>query len=147
LVATINNLLDDYRKDHECLAKRCEISFDCKIKNALVFGDRQRILQVVPNLLENALNFTKHGSVIVSLLKTTQNVIEWNIAIKDSGNGIDSEIIPKLFTKFTTRSDHGIGLGLYISKSIIEAHGGRIWGENNADGKGATFSFTLPMTS
>ena len=147
LVATINDLLDDYRNDRESLAKRCEILFDCKFKNALVIGDRQRILQVIQNLLDNALNFTKHGSITLSLLEKTKNANakEWNIAIKDEGEGIDSEIIPRLFTKFATKSEHGIGLGLYISKSIIEAHGGRIWAKNNIDGKGATFSFTLPQ--
>ncbi len=83
----------------ESLARRCEVSFDCKFKNALVFGDRQRILQVVQNLLENALNFTKHGSITLSLLEKIKNANakEWNIAIKDEGEGIDSEIIPRLF--------------------------------------------------
>ena len=61
--------------------------------------------------------------------------------------GISSEIIDRLFSKFATKSDTGTGLGLYISKSIIEAHGGRIWAENNADGKGATFSFSLPLNN
>ena len=148
LVTTINSLLDGYRKDHKRLMKESEISFECSFKNALVFGDRQRIHQVLQNLLDNALNFTKHGFIIVSLLeKKTENAKEWNVTIKDEGEGIDSEIIPRLFTKFATKSLHGIGLGLYISKSIIEAHGGRIWAENNADGKGATFSFSLPMIS
>jgi signal transduction histidine kinase len=62
----------------------------------------------------------------------------------DTGQGIDPEVLPKLFTKFTTKSSSGTGLGLFISKSIIEAHGGRIWAENNSDGVGAIFSFTLP---
>ena len=67
------------------------------------------------------------------------------VRITDNGTGIDSEILPKLFTKFATKSFHGIGLGLFISKSIIEAHGGRIWAENNLVGQGATFSFVLPF--
>jgi signal transduction histidine kinase len=66
------------------------------------------------------------------------------VSIKDNGEGIDPSILPKLFTKFATSSSEGIGLGLYISKNIVEAHGGRIWAENNPDGKGATFAFTLP---
>lgn len=66
------------------------------------------------------------------------------ISITDNGTGIDSEMLPKLFTKFATKSFHGIGLGLFISKSIIEAHGGKIWAENNQKGQGATFSFVLP---
>jgi two-component system sensor histidine kinase VicK len=66
--------------------------------------------------------------------------------MEHSYKGIDSEIIPRLFTKFATKSEHGIGLGLYISKNIVEAHGGRIWAENN-DGKGATFSFSLQVSN
>lgn len=65
--------------------------------------------------------------------------------MRDSGLGIDPEILPRLFTKFATKSETGTGLGLFISKNIIEAHGGRIWAENNADGKGATFAFSLPI--
>ena len=66
------------------------------------------------------------------------------VSIKDTGSGIDPEIMPRLFTKFSSKSFKGTGLGLYISKCIVEAHGGRIWAENNVDGKGATFSFCLP---
>jgi signal transduction histidine kinase len=69
------------------------------------------------------------------------------ISVKDTGQGIDSEILPKLFTKFTTKSKSGTRLGLFISKSIVEAHGGKIWATNNSDGKGATFLFTLPISS
>ncbi|HYO06520.1 MAG TPA: HAMP domain-containing sensor histidine kinase, partial [Phototrophicaceae bacterium] len=67
--------------------------------------------------------------------------------IKDNGEGIDKEILPRLFTKFVSKSFQGTGLGLYISKSIVEAHGGQIWAENNVDGKGATFRFELPIES
>jgi signal transduction histidine kinase len=69
------------------------------------------------------------------------------VRVKDTGTGIDDDIMPRLFEKFVTRSEKGIGLGLFISKSIIEVHGGRIWAENNADGKGATFTFDLPLLS
>ena len=65
------------------------------------------------------------------------------ITVKDNGKGIDPEIFPRLFTKFASKSFQGTGLGLYICKSIVEAHGGKIWAENNEDGKGATFSFIL----
>ena len=68
------------------------------------------------------------------------------VSIKDNGIGIDSEILPRLFTKFATKSYQGTGLGLYIVKNIIETHGGQIWAENNKDGKGATFYFTLPLS-
>jgi len=70
------------------------------------------------------------------------------LSVKDTGIGIDSEILPRLFTKFDSKSERGgTGLGLYISKSIVEAHGGKIWAENNPDVKGATFAFSLPVLS
>jgi signal transduction histidine kinase len=68
------------------------------------------------------------------------------VSIKDPGTGIDSEILPRLFTKFVSKSVAGTGLGLFISKSIVEAHGGRMWAENNTDGNGATFYFSLPLS-
>jgi signal transduction histidine kinase len=143
LVRTITELLDDSRKDQAGLANGPTISFECTVNDALVLGDKQRICQVIQNLLDNAFNFTKSGSITVSLSATTQNAKEWNIAIKDTGKGIDLKIMPRLFTKFATKSENGIGLGLYISKSIIEAHGGKIWANNNTDSSGATFGFCL----
>ena len=79
----------------------------------------------------------------------TNNSNQVIVGVKDTGTGIDPEILPRLFTKFATKSNRGggTGLGLYISKNIIEAHGGRIWAENNIDSKGATFSFSLPISS
>ena len=69
------------------------------------------------------------------------------MSVKDKGIGITPEIMPRLFTKFATKSERGTGLGLFISKSIVEAHGGKIWAENNSDGIGATFSFSLPTVN
>ncbi len=146
LVSIINDILYDYRKDQAELVNRSEISFECNVENALVRGDRQRIGQVIQNLLNNALNFTKDGIITISVSGKTHdtNRDEWIIIVKDNGKGIDLEIMPRLFTKFATKSLHGIGLGLYISKSIIEAHGGKIWAVNNTNEKGATFGFSLP---
>jgi signal transduction histidine kinase len=111
-------------------------------KKLMVEADRERIQQVMSNLIGNALKFTNEGAVIV---KT--EVIDGlaQIKVKDTGSGIDPEIMPRLFQKFTTNLAKGTGLGLYISNSIVQAHGGRMWAENNADGKGATFTFTLPI--
>jgi len=134
----------------------------------LVEADRQRLIQVISNLLNNAIKFTKEGTVTVST--TSSSIIkrkdaerdsgegedgggaaeeeEVVIAVKDTGTGIDPELMPRLFTKFATKSYQGTGLGLYISKSIIEAHGGKMWAENsNLDRKhkGAIFYFTLPV--
>jgi two-component system, OmpR family, sensor histidine kinase VicK len=109
-------------------------------KIALVYADKGRIIQVISNLVSNAFNFTKKGFVTITKRIEDGLVI---VSVKDTGSGIDPQILPRLFTKFTTRSEKGTGLGLYICKRIIEAHGGKIWGENNVD-QGATFSFSLP---
>ena len=114
----------------------------------LVEADRGRLIQVISNLLSNAIKFTKEeGTITVATEKRSNNMDLLLVRVKDTGTGIDDDIMPKLFEKFVTRSEKGIGLGLFISKSIIEVHGGRIWAENNADGKGATFTFTLPLLS
>jgi signal transduction histidine kinase len=113
----------------------------------IVDADRGRITQVVSNLLDNAIKFTEEGTIMVSTEVKNGGSNNNNIAVvsvKDTGSGIDPEIMPRLFTKFTSKSWKGTGLGLFISKSIIETHGGKIWAENNIDGKGATFSFSLP---
>ena len=115
-------------------------------KAAFVVADKGRISQVLSNLVSNALKFTKSGTVSVSIeeVKNDDYNKEFIAAVKDTGTGIDSDIMPQLFTKFVSKSQTGTGLGLFISKSIVEAHGGRIWAENNPDGKGATFRFSLP---
>ena len=109
--------------------------------------DKSRLSQIIFNLLYNAYKFTDENDTInVTLEKESIDNIEYAIiTIKDTGKGIDPEIMPRLFTKFATTSDKGTGLGLFICKSIIEAHSGKIWGKNNEDGKGATFSFRLPL--
>jgi signal transduction histidine kinase len=112
----------------------------------IIDADMVRISQVVSNLLNNAIAHTSKGMVSIS----TKNE-EWNklavVSVKDSGIGIAQDVFSLLFTKHPAKSSKGFGLGLYISKSIVEAHGGRIWAENNKDGKGATFSFSLPLAS
>jgi signal transduction histidine kinase len=109
----------------------------------LVDADKDRITQVIDNLLSNALKFTNEGTISISLESKDDQAV---ISIKDNGQGIDPDILPKLFTKFASKSQvgGGTGLGLFISKSIVEAHGGKIWAENNKDTGGATFSFSLP---
>jgi two-component system sensor histidine kinase VicK len=144
----------------------------------LVEADRRRLTQVISNLLNNAIKFTKEGTVTVStsIIKRKEDAADRDgevkqekeeeeevvIAVKDTGTGIDTELMPRLFTKFAAKSYQGTGLGLYISKSIVEAHGGKMWAENNnssnndsssdnhgsdSDTKhnGATFYFTLPV--
>jgi two-component system, OmpR family, sensor histidine kinase VicK len=110
----------------------------------IVEGDRGRLAQVLSNFISNAIKFTEEGNIDISLGKLQDDKVVV-LSVKDSGSGIDSNMMPRLFTKFATGSNVGTGLGLYISKNIIEAHGGRIWAENNSDGKGARFSFSLPI--
>jgi len=119
-------------------------------RDIAIYADKDRISQVVYNLLSNALKFTKRengGDIYLTTEKDNNNksVI---VTVKDTGTGIDSEIMPRLFTKFATKSDRGTGLGLFLSKNIVEAHGGKIWAENNNSsyGNGATFTFILPLT-
>ena len=119
-----------------------------------VYADQMRITQVISNLLNNAIKSTKYdGSIYIKLEKEREKIANGDndhivVSIKDSGEGIHSDIKPYLFSKFTTKSDQGTGLGLFISKNIIEAHGGKIWAENNDIGeKGATFYFTLPLVT
>ena len=141
----------------------------------IVEADRQRLTQVISNLLDNAIKFTEEGTVTVSTsIRKRKNDADKDgevqeeqrgeeeergerggteviIAVKDTGTGIDAELMPRLFTKFAAKSYQGTGLGLFISKSIIEAHGGKMWAENNSVSstdrkeKGATFYFTLPL--
>jgi two-component system, OmpR family, sensor histidine kinase VicK len=115
--------------------------------NIVLLVDKGRIIQVITNLISNAITFTKKG--VISITKETRMDEDGSsviVAVKDTGSGIDPQILPRLFTKFTTKSEKGTGLGLYICKRIIEAHGGTIWGENNDD-KGATFGFSLAIAT
>ncbi len=109
--------------------------------------DRSRVSQVISNLWDNAFKFTNEGEMIkMEIKREAINCQKYAvITIKDNGRGIHTEILPKLFNKFATKSEKGTGLGLFICKNIVEAHGGRIWAKNNDDGNGATFSFILPL--
>ena len=135
-----NSLTDAIRTDNNNKKEKVKIKYEPE--KLMVKGDRERIQQVISNLINNALRFTKEGAIIVK-----SEVIDGlaQIAVKDTGSGIDPEIMPRLFEKFATKSEKGTGLGLYISNNIVQAHGGKMWAENNADGKGATFAFTLPL--
>ena len=122
-------------------------------QKVFVNADKARISQVILNLLDNAVKFTlDSGGTITIILEKKEDEFNNNgqhviISIKDTGKGIDPDIFPRLFTKFATKSEKGTGLGLFICKGIIEAHGGKIWAKNNTDGKGAIFSFSLPIVN
>ena len=126
--------------------KALKIIFDQREKAPLfVKGDKSRLFEVLSNLISNAFKFTDSGGTITVTAEKTAAKNEAIVSIKDTGKGIDMEILPRLFSKFASKSDKGTGLGLFLSKGIIQAHGGKIWAENNKDGIGATFRFTLPL--
>jgi signal transduction histidine kinase len=104
-------------------------------------------MQVVSNLLNNAIRYARPSGTIT--VKVERQDDEVKVTVVDTGPGIDREILPRLFQKWVSgvRANSGTGLGLFISKAIIEAHSGRIWGENNGDGKGARFAFTVPVST
>jgi signal transduction histidine kinase len=108
----------------------------------MIEGDKGRIFEVISNLLNNAIKFTEKGEVAVILNERDGQAI---VSVRDTGTGIAPEIYPKLFTKFATKSEKGTGLGLFLAKNIVESHGGKIWAENNSDGNGATFAFSIPV--
>ena len=116
-----------------------------------VNADKKRLTQVIFNLVSNAVKFTQRNGGLITIRiekeKYTCGQKVVIVSVKDSGSGIDPEILPKLFEKFASKSFQGTGLGLFISKAIVEAHEGRIWAQNNANSKGATFSFSLPLNS
>ncbi len=113
-------------------------------KDIVLEADKGRMSQVFSNLISNAIKFTKKGTITIAT-KIDEGNNQTIISVKDTGQGIDPEILPRLFSKFAAKSETGTGLGLFISRSIVEAHDGKIWAENNADGKGAKFSFSLPI--
>ena len=141
----ITNVLADHKKEEGDNKQRIiKLAYFSNNDNIIVNADAERLTQVVSNLLTNAFKFTQKGEITVNITRddTDQQVI---VSVTDTGQGIDPEIMPRLFTKFATKSIVGTGLGLYVSKRIIEAHGGKMWAENNSDGIGATFSFTIPL--
>ena len=111
-----------------------------------VFGDKTRIGQVLANLLINAVKFTDEGSIRVTT-RLDKRAGKVTVRVTDTGIGIDRSIVPVLFARFMAKSESGTGLGLFISKSIIEAHGGRIWVEKSTPEKGSTFTFELPVST
>jgi signal transduction histidine kinase len=117
-------------------------------KDILIVADKGRVGRVISNLLNNAIKFTSSGQITISTTELKPNdddgTVEIQVIIKDAGTGLPPTILPKLFTKFVSTDSGGTGLGLFVSKNIIETHGGKIQAQNNPNGKGALFSFTIP---
>jgi signal transduction histidine kinase len=147
----ISNLISHYKTSiREIETRNVNLLYITEEQNLNIEGDKGLLYQVLDNLLSNAIKFTKRvgdgANITITTKRRENNDNTIIVSVKDNGTGIDKEILPRLFTKFATKSEAGTGLGLYISKNIIEAHGGKIWAENNLDGKGATFRFTLPIS-
>lgn len=162
----IREIIQDINTENKDYSQNVILSYDSipeKLDPISVIADQDRIRQVITNLISNAIKFTPAGNITIATEINSKNnqVI---VRVKDTGTGISSDVLPKLFTKFVSRSERGTGLGLYICKGIIEAHNGRIWAENNYDKNpfnvrsdlgndnkmrkvGATFSFSLPLSS
>jgi two-component system, OmpR family, sensor histidine kinase VicK len=153
------NTIEKHRKQITKANIDINLLFEPYEKIILVEADRGRIIQVISNLLNNAIKFTRREGGVVTV-KVQEKYDDYGeikndntsktvamVSVKDTGSGIDSDIMSRLFEKFASKSFQGTGLGLFISRSIVKAHGGKIWGENNSDGKGATFYFTLPIVS
>jgi signal transduction histidine kinase len=141
------NVMDDIILSSEFINNE-KIKLSYEPQHIPLEADKARITQVISNMLANALKFTKEGTVTVASEVKDSTAL---VRVEDTGQGLDTEVLPRLFTKFGTKApSHGVqmgtGLGLYISKGIVEAHGGKIWAENNADGRGATFTFSVPIS-
>jgi two-component system sensor histidine kinase VicK len=141
----ISHILEEYESRDDKRKDDVKIVFTPK-DDFLVVADKGRLVQVISNLMNNAIKFTVKGTITVRTKKKEEND-EIIVSIKDTGSGIDPEMMARLFSKFATKSQTGTGLGLFVSQNIVEAHGGRIWAENNSDGRGSTFSFSLPLTN
>ena len=140
----ISNIVEEYRKNIQFIYPDLIINYESAVQNINVNGDKLRLGQVLFILLDNAGKFTKSGSILITS-QTKSNTVQ--VMVKDNGPGIDPEILPQLFTKFVTKSDRGTGLGLFIARNIIEAHGGIIWAENSVQHQGAIFLITLPLAN
>lgn len=141
----LSELVTEYSRqienDH---SKNKKLSIFYEPIHVRIFADRYRITQVISNIINNAIKFTDQGIItIVGIVNSS----ELTVKITDTGKGIDNEIVNRLFDKFVSRSEQGTGLGLFISKNIIQSHGGKIIGFNDENGVGATFVFTLPLDS
>jgi two-component system, OmpR family, sensor histidine kinase VicK len=145
----ITNIIDDYNSLIVSGNHKVKLYFNPFKETLLIKADKERISEVISNLLSNAIKFTKEDTIFISIEKREDDNNDNNnyalVTVKDTGEGIDPEILPNMFSKFITKSFEGLGLGLYISQHIVKAHGGKIEGKNNANGIGAEFGFTLPL--
>jgi signal transduction histidine kinase len=154
IVRIIREMIKDYSSEIRNFNGNLSFSFFSpeELDSIHILADENRIKQVIANLVDNAIKFTEEGMISVSVEISPKHDY-LIVKVEDTGSGIDKEILPRLFTKFVTKSVSGTGLGLYICKGIIEAHNGNIWAKNNSvenketgNSKGATFGFSLPLS-
>jgi signal transduction histidine kinase len=149
----LKDILADIVEDYDNLLAvkgRKDVKLRYEPKDILLEADKVRVGRVISNLLNNAIKFTERGEITISATEFNNNNNgsgETQVSIIDTGTGLSPTILPKLFSKFVSTDSGGTGLGLFVSRNIVEAHGGRIWAENNDDGKGATFSFVIPKAA
>jgi signal transduction histidine kinase len=158
----LTDIIDDY--DNLLAVKgRKDVKLRYEPKDILLVADKVRVGRVISNLLNNAIKFTAKGKITLNTEDIEQNELnnretkleqkneqqsrEIQVSIKDTGTGLSPAILQKLFSKFVSTDSGGTGLGLFVSKNIVEAHGGKIQARNNDDGKGATFSFIIPKAA
>jgi signal transduction histidine kinase len=143
----VRDIIEDQKTEIEKTKKEINLVLEPQVQTIEIDIDVNYLGQVISNLLTNAIKFTKKGTITTRTGIRDKNAL---VSITDEGPGIDPEIYPRLFTKFAAKSDIGTGLGLFISKSFVEAHGGKIWAENNHDTDGhitgATFTFSIPLS-
>ncbi len=144
----LRDIIDQCAKEIQPLidSKLQQLHVNIPNRPLTVKADRTRIAQAIVNLLNNASKFTPEGGrVIISAAEDTEVI---QVQVSDTGIGIRGEDLGKIFEPFTyirkPIQAEGTGLGLNITKGLVEAHGGQIWVESTGEGEGATFTFTLP---
>jgi signal transduction histidine kinase len=154
LLKLIKEIINKFSKNSFYISNK-NFNLSTNVDSLLIYADKNRIKYTIENLITNAIDIPDSNSIKIFVEKNefnssqnddkTQSFVIVNII--DDGTGIDRMILPTLFSKFVADSRDGLGLGLYLAKNIIEWHGGEIWAENNDNGKGATFTFSLPVTN
>src|ERR687898_1686975 len=150
----LTDIIDDYN-NLLTIKESKDVKLRYEPKDILIVADKVRVGRVISNLLNNAIKFTSRGEITISVIELKQNNNdddddgngEIQVNIKDTGTGLSPAILPKLFSKFVSTDSGGTGLGLFVSRNIVEAHGGKIQAQNNDDGIGAMFSFTIPKVA
>ena len=144
----LTDIIDDYNNLLTIKGSK-DVTLRYEPKDILIMADKVRVGRVISNLLNNAIKFTPRGEIAISVIELNNNNGngEIQVNIKDTGTGLSPVILPKLFSKFVSTDSGGTGLGLFVSRNIVEAHGGKIQAQNNDDGIGAMFSFTIPKVA